>query len=121
MPFAIDLHATAPTAFAAGLLGLAAFGWWLVAALRQPVTGLPRIAGLALLLAWCLTSLLGPHFGTIDASHLAMILLGVLLAREADLALPAAAAMRPDTSPLAATTGELGGHAAQAPRTDRLH
>ena len=121
MPFAIDLHATAPTAFAVGLLGLAAFGWWLVAAVRQPVTGLPRIAGLTLLAAWCLTSLLGPHFGTVDASHLVMILLGVLLAREADLALPAAAAMRPDTPPLAATRGESAGHAAQAPRTDRLH
>jgi O-antigen ligase len=77
-----------------GVLGLAAFGWWLLAAARQPVTGPFRVAGLALLLAWCVTSLFSSHFKAFNEGHMIVMFLGVLLAREADLQ----ASSRPSTA-----------------------
>ena len=77
-----------------GVLGLAAFGWWLLAAARQPVTGPFRVAGLALLLAWCVTSLFSSHFRTFNEGHMIVMFLGILLAREADLQAPS----RPSTA-----------------------
>ena len=77
-----------------GVLGLLAFGWWLLAAARQPVTGPCRVAGLALLLAWCVTSLFSSHFKTFNEGHMIMMFLGVLLAREAGLQ----ASSRPSTA-----------------------
>jgi O-antigen ligase/GR25 family glycosyltransferase involved in LPS biosynthesis len=71
-----------------GLLGLAAFGWWLLAAVRQPATAPFRTAGLALLLAWCLTSLFSSHFRTFNEGHMIMLFLGALLSREAVLQAP---------------------------------
>jgi O-antigen ligase len=68
-----------------GVLGLAVFCWWLLAAARQPVTGPFRVAGLALLLAWCVTSLFSSHFKTFNEGHMIALFLGVLLAREAGL------------------------------------
>ena len=65
-----------------GLLGLAAFSWFLFSALRQPASGLFRLIGVALLLAWCLTSLFSSHFHTFNEGHLIAIVLGVCLASE---------------------------------------
>ncbi len=76
------------------MLGLAVFGWWLLAAIRQPVTGPFRVAGLALLLAWCATSLFSSHFETFNEGHMIVMFLGALLAREADLQ----ASSRPSTT-----------------------
>ena len=63
-----------------GLLGLAAFSWFLFSALRQPASGPFRLIGIALLLAWCLTSLFSSHFHTFNEGHLIAIVLGVCLA-----------------------------------------
>ncbi len=65
-----------------GLLGLAAFVWFLFSALRQPVHGPFRLIAVALLLAWCITSLFSSHFHTFNEGHLIAMLLGVCLARE---------------------------------------
>ena len=65
-----------------GLLGMAAFVWFLFSALRQPVRGPFRLIGIALLLAWCVTSLFSSHFHTFNEGHLIAIMLGVCLARE---------------------------------------
>ena len=65
-----------------GLLGLLAFVWFLVSALRQPVTGPFKVIGIAVLLAWCVTSLFSSHFHTFNEGHLIAIMLGVCLARE---------------------------------------
>jgi len=81
-----------------GVLGLAVFGWWLLAAGRQPVTGPFRVAGLALLLAWCMTSIFSSHFKAFNEGHMIMIFLGVLLAREGDLQLPRIASTAAATS-----------------------
>jgi O-antigen ligase len=81
-----------------GVLGLAVFGWWLLAATRQPVTGPFRAAGLVLLLAWCITSLFSSHFKAFNEGHMIMIFLGVLLSREADLQLPRTASTAARTS-----------------------
>ena len=67
-----------------GLLGLAAFTWFLLCALRQPVRGPFRVIGFAALVAWCVTSLFSSHFHTFNEGHLIAIFLGVCLAREAD-------------------------------------
>ena len=67
-----------------GLLGLAAFAWFLFSASRQPVRGPFRVIGIALLLAWCVTSLFSSHFHTFNEGHLIAMMLGVCLAREAD-------------------------------------
>jgi O-antigen ligase len=65
-----------------GLLGLAAFAFLLFSATRQQVRGPFGVVGIALLLAWCLTSLFSSHFHTFNEGHLIAILLGVCLARE---------------------------------------
>ena len=65
-----------------GLLGLVAFTWFLFSAARQNVRGAFGIVGIALLLAWSLTSLFSSHFHTFNEGHLIAILLGVCLARE---------------------------------------
>ena len=66
----------------AGLLGLAVFALFLFSALRQQVRGSFGVIGIALLLAWCITSLFSSHFHTFNEGHLIAILLGVCLARE---------------------------------------
>lgn len=65
-----------------GLLGLAAFAWFLLSAIRQRVRGPFGVIGIALLLAWSLTSLFSSHFHTFNEGHLIAMLLGVCLARE---------------------------------------
>ena len=65
-----------------GVLGLAAFAWFLFAALRQKVRGTFGVIGIGLMLAWSLTSLFSSHFHTFNEGHLIAILLGVCLARE---------------------------------------
>ncbi len=65
-----------------GLLGLAAFAWFLTSALRQRVRGPFGVIGIALLLAWSLTSLFSSHFHTFNEGHLIAMLLGVCLAQE---------------------------------------
>lgn len=65
-----------------GLLGLAAFAWFLYSAARQPARGPFRVIGLGLLMVWCLTSLFSSHFHAFNEAHLISILLGVCLARE---------------------------------------
>ena len=65
-----------------GLLGMAAFAWLLFSTVRQPVRGPFRLIGIALLLAWCVTSLFSSHFHTFNEGHLIAIMLGVCLARE---------------------------------------
>ena len=81
-----------------GVVGLAAFLWWLAAAFRQPATGAFRVAGLALLLSWCATSLFSSHFRSFNEGHMIMLLLGVLLTKTADLQLPRTAFTAPRTS-----------------------
>ena len=74
-----------------GLVGLAAFLWFLFAAVRQPVHGRYRAAGLALLAAWCLTSFFSSHFQTFNEGHMIMVFLGAMLCRETAI-YPASAA-----------------------------
>jgi O-antigen ligase len=81
-----------------GVLGLAAFLWWLAAALRQPAPAMFRVAGVALLLSWCVTSLFSSHFKAFNEGHMIMIFLGVLLAREADIQVARTASTAPTTS-----------------------
>ncbi len=69
-----------------GLLGLVAFAWFLFSAARQQVRGAFAVVGIALLLAWSLTSLFSSHFHTFNEGHLIAILLGVCLARESPVA-----------------------------------
>jgi O-antigen ligase len=64
----------------AGVLGLAAFLGLLVGATRQPASQPYRGAALALLAAWCTTSLFNSHFQTFNEGHLIALLLGALLA-----------------------------------------
>jgi hypothetical protein len=61
---------------------LSAFAWFLFSAPRQQVRGSFGVIGIALLLAWSLTSLFSSHFHTFNEGHLIAILLGVCLARE---------------------------------------
>jgi len=68
-----------------GVVGLLAFLWWIAAALRQPASGASRVAGIALLVSWCLTSLFSSHFKAFNEGHMIMVFLGVLLAATADL------------------------------------
>jgi O-antigen ligase/GR25 family glycosyltransferase involved in LPS biosynthesis len=65
-----------------GLLGMGAFVWFLVSAVRQPTRGPFQIIALAALLSWCVTSLFSSHFHTFNEGHLIAILLGVCLACE---------------------------------------
>jgi O-antigen ligase len=64
----------------AGLLGLLAFLGLIVGAVRQPASEPYRGAALALLAAWCVTSLFNSHFQTFNEGHLIALLLGALLA-----------------------------------------
>jgi O-antigen ligase len=83
----------------AGLLGLVAFAWWLIAATRQPAAPLGRTLALALLAGWCATSLFSSHFQTFNESHLIALLLGVFLARPASTAGSQAMPSVPNAAP----------------------
>jgi O-antigen ligase len=74
----------------AGVLGLLAFLGFIAGALRQPAAQPYRGCALALLAAWCTTSLFNSHFQTFNEGHLIALLLGALLAPDA--AQPASAA-----------------------------
>lgn len=76
-----DLHNQYLTiAAAAGVLGLSAFGVFLIAAAYQPAARPWKQAALTLLLAWSATSLFSSHFQTFAEGHLLLLWLGVLLA-----------------------------------------
>jgi O-antigen ligase len=64
----------------AGVLGLVAFLGLIAGALRQQATQPYRGCALALLAAWCTTSLFNSHFQTFNEAHLIVLLLGALLA-----------------------------------------
>jgi O-antigen ligase len=64
----------------AGVLGLLAFLGLIVGAVRQPAPQPYRSCALALLAAWCVTSLFNSHFQTFNEGHLIALLLGALLA-----------------------------------------
>jgi O-antigen ligase len=64
----------------AGVLGLIAFLALIAGAARQPAAQPYRTCGLALLAAWCTTSLFNSHFQTFNEGHLIALLLGALLA-----------------------------------------
>jgi O-antigen ligase len=81
-----------------GVVGLAVFLWFLLAAVRQPVRGRYRAAGLALLAAWTLTSLFSSHFQTFNEGHMIMLFLGALLCGEALIQPPSAASTAATTS-----------------------
>jgi len=66
----------------AGLPGLLAFLFLLAAAARQPAPMPWRMVGVALLTAWCATSLVSSHFQTFNEGHLIAIFLGAFLAPE---------------------------------------
>jgi O-antigen ligase len=67
----------------AGVLGLLAFLGLIAGAARQPAAQPYRACALALLAAWCTTSLFSSHFQTFNESHLIALLLGALLAPDA--------------------------------------
>lgn len=79
----------------AGILGSAAFAWFLLAGFRARGPGPWRTGGKALLLGWCGAALATSVFTAFAESHLLMPLLGILLA-------PATAARAPISE---ATTG----------------
>ena len=81
----------------AGLLGIAAFAWWLIAATRQPAAPPYRTLALGLLAAWCTTSLFSSHFQTFNEGHLIALLLGVFLARPSTQAMPSVPKAAPRT------------------------
>ncbi|MEP6609284.1 MAG: O-antigen ligase family protein [Burkholderiaceae bacterium] len=66
----------------AGLLGMAAFAWFLYSATKQSMRGPFRVIGLALLVAWCVNSLFSSHFHAFNEVHLIAIVLAACLARE---------------------------------------
>ena len=65
-----------------GLLGLAVFLAVLVAAFRQRPPHPYRLLGLAVLSAWCVTSLVSSHFSTFAEGRFIWLWLGVFLARD---------------------------------------
>jgi O-antigen ligase len=77
----------------AGVLGLIAFLGLIAGAARQPAAQPYRTCGLALLAAWCTTSLFNSHFQTFNEGHLIALLLGALLAPD-----QAQAAKAPNTA-----------------------
>jgi len=78
----------------AGVLGLLAFLGFVVGAARQPAAQPYRACALALLAAWCTTSLFNSHFQTFNEGHLIALLLGALLAPEDQAASAANTALR---------------------------
>ena len=81
-----------------GAVAVQLAGQQFIAALRQPAVGAFRVAGVALLLSWCVTSLFSSHFMAFNEGHMIMLFLGVLLAREADLQTARAASTASSTS-----------------------
>ena len=81
----------------AGVLGIAAFAWWLIAATRQPAVAPYRTVALGLLAGWCVTSLFSSHFQTFNEGHLIALLLGVFLARPSVQAMPSVPKTAPRT------------------------
>jgi O-antigen ligase len=65
-----------------GLLGLAVFLALLVTAFRQRPAAPYRLLGLAVLAAWCTTSLFSSHFSTFAEGRFIWLWLGVCLARD---------------------------------------
>lgn len=63
-----------------GLLGLAAFGTFIVLCLAAPAPTPYRQLAAAVLLAWCATSLFSSHFATFVEGRLIFLWLGVMLA-----------------------------------------
>jgi O-antigen ligase len=76
----------------AGLLGLIAFLGLVLGAARQLAPQPYRGCALALLAAWCTTSLFNSHFQTFNEGHLIALLLGALLAPDGAAPQPASAA-----------------------------
>jgi O-antigen ligase len=76
----------------AGLLGLIGFAGLIVGAARQRAPQPYRACGLALLAAWCTTSLFNSHFQTFNEGHLIALLLGALLAPDSNPGAQAASA-----------------------------
>jgi O-antigen ligase len=68
----------------AGVLGLAALFGLIAGAARQQASQPYRACALALLAAWCVTSLFNSHFQTFNEGHLIALLLGALLAPDAN-------------------------------------
>ncbi len=64
----------------AGIVGSAAFAWFLLAGFRSRSPDPWRAAGKALLLGWCASALATSVFTAFAESHLLMPLLGILLA-----------------------------------------
>jgi membrane associated rhomboid family serine protease len=65
-----------------GIFGLIAFFAFIGAALLDRGDGTrARVVAVALLLAWCATSLLSSHFKTFSEGHLLTLFLGAMLAR----------------------------------------
>lgn len=94
-----------------GVPGLAAFFWFLVAATRQRSPFPWRVMGIALLAAWCVTSLFSSHFHTFSEGHLIAVFMAAFLARERGNALPAAAGTG-DEAPGAAQRASVASTAA---------
>ncbi|MEN8134426.1 MAG: O-antigen ligase family protein [Thermodesulfobacteriota bacterium] len=63
-----------------GLLGLAVFVLFIGAFFRQRVSGVFRIMGLGVLLAWCATSMFSAHFSTFSEGRFLYLWCGALLA-----------------------------------------
>jgi hypothetical protein len=85
-----------------GLLGLLAFLAFIALALGDRGDGgRLRVVGVAMLLAWCATSLLSSHFQTFAEGHLLAFFLAAMLARPVHGldAVPRAAAAAPATTP----------------------
>jgi O-antigen ligase len=72
----------------AGLLGSAAFAWFLLAGFRSRGSDLWRASGRALLLGWCAAALATSVFTAFAESHVFMPLLGILLAPMTGASLP---------------------------------
>jgi O-antigen ligase len=64
----------------AGIVGLIAFVFMLASAALQPAPSPWRPIGVALLVAWCATSMISSHFQTFNEGHMIAIFLGALLA-----------------------------------------
>jgi O-antigen ligase len=67
----------------AGVPGLLAFLFYIFSVLREPAPPPYRACGLAIFLAWLATSLFNSHFQSFAEAHLLGLVLGVLLARDA--------------------------------------